>query len=194
MILVDGDRFEEHNRQRQDFTRLGPKAQVKAEEFRRMFPRVIFSYWNEYLSPDNVQILVGEGDIVLMAIDKYVGRKVVSDRVSHLDRGAVICGANDLTTGDVMVYLRQNGQDLTFPLANEMHPEILNPEPEDLEVHDGCAVQVVHSPQQLATNVATASHMFNTFWLLVTGQLHYEELFFDIVAGEMRVENYHGAE
>jgi hypothetical protein len=36
--------------------------------------------------------------------------------------------------------------------------------------------------------------MFNTFWLLVTGQLHYEELFFDIVAGEMRVENYHGAE
>jgi molybdopterin/thiamine biosynthesis adenylyltransferase len=64
--LIDGDEFEERNRDRQDFTVPGPKACVIADEYRQRFPRLVFWDHPEYLADDNIISLIREHDLVFV--------------------------------------------------------------------------------------------------------------------------------
>jgi len=161
--LIDGDTFEERNRERQDFVETGPKASMTAAEYRGKFPRLMFWDHPVYVADHNVIQLIRENDIVLLCVDNHKTRKLISDRAEELKNVTVISGGNDWTDGNVLLHIRRDEKNLTPPLASKFHPEILNPtdeNPADVEQKaEGCAELAVAAPQLLITNNYIAANM-----------------------------------
>ena len=166
--LIDGDTFEERNRERQAFDQVGPKATVTAIEYRDKFPRLTF--WDNpvYVADNNVIQLIRENDIVLLCVDNHKTRKLISERAEELKNVTVISGGNDWTDGNVLAHIRRDDKNLTPPLASKFHPEILNPtdkNPADVEQKaEGCNELAVSEPQLLITNNAIAATMLNVLF------------------------------
>lgn len=177
--LIDGDSFEERNRERQDFVEVGPKASMTAAEYRGKFPRLMFWDHPTYIADNNVIQLIRENDIVLLCVDNHKTRKLVSDRAEELNNVTVINGGNDWTDGNVLVHIRRNGKNLTPPLANKYHPEIMNPtdkNPAEVEQKpDGCADLAAAAPQLLIMNNYIAANMLAAFYI-VTDEKLYEKV------------------
>lgn len=198
LILIDGDDFEEENATRMNFSRTGNKAAVVREDLRPLTQRsnIALLAVQQYVTQENIERLINEGDILLLAVDNHHTRNLVSKRCSELANVTLISGGNDGvealpsgkklrgTYGNVQIYLRQNGVDVT-PSLTKYHKEIA--EPQDRPPTDEDCVAMAQSvPQILFTNLAAASAMLNALWLYLCGALHYGELYFDIHDGLMR--------
>ena len=160
--LIDGDHFEERNRERQDFVEVGPKATMTAEKYRNEFPRLMMMDHPVYVADHNVIQLIREGDVVLMCVDNHKTRKLISDRAEELKNVTVISGGNDLTDGNVLMHIRRDDKNITPPLASNFHPEIANPtdkHPGEVTEAMGCQVVAVAEPQLLFTNNLIAANM-----------------------------------
>lgn len=184
LTLVDGDAFEARNADRQSFSRLGNKAKVKAMELAREFEDLSFRAVSEFVTPENVEAIVRSGDVVFLAVDNHATRRLVSDRCRRLDDILLISGGNDYTDGNVQVYLRCAGRDVTPPLTR-FHPEIADPA--DRSPHEmSCeALAQAAAPQLLFTNLAVASGMLNAFYAREQGKLQYGEVYLDILEGKV---------
>lgn len=177
--LIDGDSFEERNRERQDFVEVGPKASMTAVEYRGKFPRLMFWDHPVYIADHNIIQMVREHDVVLLCVDNHKTRKLISDRAEELNNVTVISGGNDWTDGNVLIHIRRDGKNLTPPLANKYHPEIVNPadkNPAEVEQKpDGCAEIAVAEPQLLITNNYIAANMLAAFFNVVD-ETQYEKV------------------
>ena len=172
--LIDGDVFEDRNRERQEFLKIGPKATVTADEYQQKFSRITF--WNHpvYLHSKNIIKLIRENDIVFSCVDNHSTRKLISDRAEELKNVTVISGGNEWLTGDVSLFLRREDKNLTPPLASKYNPEILNPTDknpgEANHKSQGCDELVVASPQLLFTNNFVSSLMLACFYNIINKQ------------------------
>lgn len=168
LLLVDGDRFEEHNADRQCFRRLGPKAGVRHEQLSALYPTVPIQHLCAYVHRGNVGQLVTDGSVVLLSPDNHPTRRLVSDHVKTLDTCLLIVGGNDAideasgtdgTKGVVMVHCRQGGRDLTAPI-DVYHPEIAQDTgPEPTEMSCGELLAQGRAPQVRRTNLAVGTQM-----------------------------------
>ncbi len=200
LVLIDGDSFEESNAARQLFAYAGNKARVVSDELldRLAGSLLTIEAIEEYLTPDNTERLIREGDFVLAALDNHKTRLLLTQRASQLRNVAFISGGNDGvgpetadgpaqrgTMGSIQVQLRREGRDITPPLTH-YHPEIANPvdrRPDELD----CIEALQSQPQMLFTNMMTATCILTTLMLQVCdGALHYSELSFDVADGVMR--------
>ncbi len=164
--LIDGGRFEERHRDRQDFAKVGPKACIVAEAYREQFPQVKVFDHPVYLDDQNAVQLIQENDVVLLCVDNHKSRKLVSDRAEQLRNVTIISGGCDWTQGNVLVHIRRADKNLTPPLANQYHPEILNPtdkHPREFEEEH----QHLSEPQLLITNNYIAANMLAVFFNIV---------------------------
>jgi hypothetical protein len=185
VLAVDGDRFEEANRGRQLFDRLGPKAVVLAEELAEAYgDRVRVLPVPRYLTPGNARLLIDEGDVVFCAPDNHATRRAVERRCRRLRDAALFSGGNDGvengkrgTYGNVQIYLRARGRDRTNPLST-FHPEIAHPA-DRLPTQQGCAAALASAPQLLFTNAAVASALLGAFQAWRAGTLDFEEVYLD---------------
>ena len=198
LVLLDGDSFEPSNVTRMLFSACGNKAAVTRDELLPRFSESGLSLIaiEDYLTPDNISRLILEGDLVLLTVDNHATRKLVNDHCAHLRDVCLISGGNDAagkdagsaerrgTYGNVQVYLRSHGQDVTPPLTRH-HPEILTPA-DHLPTDQHCTDLITSVTKILFTNLAVASNILNTLWLYLCGGLHYGELAFDIADGLMR--------
>jgi molybdopterin/thiamine biosynthesis adenylyltransferase len=185
VTLIDGDRFERGNAARQAFSGLGNKAEVKAGELAREFEAVAFRSRPEYVTEDNVARLIGEGEVVFLMVDNHASRHLVSRHVSTLADLSLISGGNDYVDGNVQVYIRQGGLDLTPSLAR-YHPEIAAPgdrNPAELSCEE---LMAAGAPQLLFANLMVASLMLNAFYGLRQGGLNYSEVYLDILQNASR--------
>jgi molybdopterin/thiamine biosynthesis adenylyltransferase len=185
LTLIDGDRFERGNAARQAFSGLGNKAEVKSRELAREFEAVAFRARPEYITEDNVARLIGEGEVVFLMVDNHASRHLVSRHVSTLADLSLISGGNDYVDGNVQVYIRQKGLDLTPSLAR-YHPEIAAPgdrNPAELSCEE---LMAAGAPQLLFANLMVASLMLNAFYALREGRLDYSEVYLDIVENASR--------
>ena len=201
LTLVDGDKFEPSNASRMLFGRCGYKASVVLQELLKRFrhSRLSLYAFCEYVMPrtedkcGNIYALIKDRDIVILCVDNHATRKLVNDHCAKLKNICLISGGNDGvgkdssgtvrrgTFGNVQIYLRKHGKDLT-PSLSAYHPEIANPKdksPNELS----CTELVVSKPQILFSNLAVASAMLNTLLLHLSGQLPYSEIGFDISQG-----------
>ena len=198
LVLIDGDEFEPRNAERMLFSACGNKAAVIRDD---LLPFVEESSLTlvaveEFICNDNLDRLVGEGDLVLLAVDNHATRKLVADHCRELDEVCLISGGNDGvgedasgrlqrgTYGNVQIQLRRDGQDVTPPLF-AYHPEIASPA--DMPPsEESCSEALVRVPQILFANLLTASAMLNAFYLHACGALPYPELCFDVAEGRMQ--------
>jgi molybdopterin/thiamine biosynthesis adenylyltransferase len=147
----------------------------------------------EFVKPDNIDKLIQEDDIIIMAVDNLATRKIINGHVSKLNSITLVSAGNDGvepnedppqfgTYGNCQYYVRQNGEDLG-PSLTTYHPEIENPT--DKLPEESCTEAILSSPQLLAANLMAASAIINTLWLHLCGKMFYAELSFDISAAKM---------
>ncbi|MHC5211178.1 MAG: ThiF family adenylyltransferase [Planctomycetota bacterium] len=198
LVLIDGDAFEDGNAARMVFAHCGNKAQVVRDALRPVLggTRVALVAVEEFLTPENLPRLIGEGDVVLLCVDNHGTRRVVDEHCAGLGDVTLISAGNDGvepeqglrgTWGNVQVRLRRGGQDRS-PSLGAYHPEIAEARdpPPGSEPVEHCAEQVASVPQILFANLTAASGMLNAFWALSCGSLGYSEVGFDILGGRMR--------
>jgi hypothetical protein len=188
VLCADGDSFEPRNRARMRFEDLGPKANVLAEELARDYgDRVSLIPVPHYVTPRRAVSLIQERDVVFCTPDNHATRRLVERRCARLSDVALFSGGNDDvedcctgTSGNVQVYLRADGRDVTNPLST-FHPEI--EEPRDRVPGAGCAATTPSAPQLLFTNAAVASALVGAFYAWRQGALAYEEAYLDVLSG-----------
>ena len=192
LVLVDGDAFEARNSARMFFRAEGNKAEGVREELLdyRGETRLSIAALPTYVTPGNIDRLVREGDVVLLAVDNHATRKLVSDfceRRRH--RVCLISGGNDGvgedstgretrgTYGNCQIFVRRDGGNATPPLTAH-HPEIRDPA-DRLPTDASCLDLVATVPQILFANLAVASAMLSTLWLYLRSRR-------DVVGDERR--------
>lgn len=188
VTLIDGDKYESKNQDRQIFDRFENKAEVTAEMLRKKFIKIHFRHKGEYIIPDNVVSLVREKDLIFLCVDNHKTRKLVSDRCKELDDVTLISGGNEKTDGNVIYYRRQDGEDVTRSPC-DLHGQIMNPtdkNPGEGGERQGCEEIALEDPQLLITNFAAASHMLNVFYASTQDRAKFEQVFFDILSQRSR--------
>jgi hypothetical protein len=209
LVLIDGDAFEDKNAARMVFARLGNKAAVLRDALLRVLggTPVTLVAVEQFLGPENLARLIGEGDVVLLCVDNHATRRLVDEHCARLSDVTLISGGNDGvepeqglrgTWGNVQVRLRRGGRDRS-PTLGAYHPEIAGANEPPPGAAPGaapgagaggpeehCTEQVASVPQILFANLAVASAMLNAFWALSCGALRYSEVGFDILEGRAR--------
>jgi molybdopterin/thiamine biosynthesis adenylyltransferase len=185
VTLIDGDWFERKNAPRQAFSRLGNKAEVKALELAREYEVLSFRAVPEYVTEANVDRLIGTGEVVFLMVDNHASRNLVSRHAARLAEVTLISGGNDYEDGNVQIYVRQNGQDLT-PSLTRYHPEIANPQDQNPATMSCEELMAGGAPQLLFANLMVASLMLNAFYAIREGRLNYSEVYLDIVQNVSR--------
>jgi hypothetical protein len=193
LVLIDGDRFEPANTRRMVFQTVGNKAEVKAAETAVWLGdcEVAVAAVPRYLTVENVGELILPGDHVFLCVDNHPTRKLVSDHCATLPDVALFSGGNEGvdpprergTYGNVQVYLRRDGRDVTAPLTR-FHPEIANPKGK-LPTEASCVELALSTPQILFTNLAVASALLNAFFAHTCGRLDYQEVKLDVLEARM---------
>jgi len=199
LVLIDGDSFEPKNTGRMLFLNHGNKAAVVREDLLEYLgdTRLSIVAIQEYVTQENIDRLIQEGDIVIVAVDNHATRKLVSDFcTTQRQTTCLISGGNDGigkdsagrqqrgTYGNCQIYVRREGVDVTPPLTH-MHPEIAKPQ-DHLPSEKDCTELAISVPQILFANLLAASAILNTLWLQLCGALHYGEICFDVAEGLMR--------
>jgi hypothetical protein len=92
----------------------------------------------------------------------------------------LISGGNEFTDGNVQLYVRRGGQDLTPDLC-KYHPEIANPD-DRLPTEMSCEELAQSDPQLYFTNLGVATLMCWTFYnAIVKKSYERSEVYFDIL-------------
>jgi molybdopterin/thiamine biosynthesis adenylyltransferase len=191
IVAVDGDAYEERNRERMIFDRPGPKAEILCEELADRHGDVVnFLPIAEYLKAANAASIIGENDVVFCQPDNHKTRYIVERRCGRLRDVALFVGGNDGvedgltgTFGNVQVYLRRAGRDVTSR-PSKVHPEIARGA-DRLPDEKGCGAALASAPQLLITNVTVAAAMLAAFTAWRAGLLGFEEIYFDTLLGRM---------
>jgi molybdopterin/thiamine biosynthesis adenylyltransferase len=195
LVLCDGDAFDvAANAYRMDIPGAGNKAVALGQELIERFddPGLNVRWHAEYVTEDNVYRIIAPGDCIFLACDNHATRHLVGRRCQETDMIDVvlISGGNDGMEGDlrgtygnVQVYLRQAGQEVTAPL-DRFHPEIASPadqSPADLSCLEAA---VAGAAQLVFANMAVASAMCNALLRLmmpIEGEGPYDEISLDIL-------------
>ncbi len=178
ITLVDGDYYEEKNFERQDFFSLGNKAVVKTNELKARYENINFRNIPYFIDETTVDKIISEGDTVFLAVDNHKTRKLVSDYAKNLKDITIISGGNDLTDGNVQIYVRKGGENLT-PSLTDYHPEIENPE-DKLPNEMSCEELQNSEPQLFFTNLGVATIMCWSFYNIQNMDLTNSEIYFDM--------------
>lgn len=180
ILLVDGDEYETKNFERQEFTRMGNKADIKATELTMKFSNIRFDVFDAFISEENIGEVIIEGDIVFLCVDNHKSRMIVSNYCKKLKDITLISGGNEYTDGNVQIYLRKGGKDLTPDLC-AYHPEIENPD-DKLPDEMSCQELSESEPQLYFTNLGVATFMCWAFYnVVVKEEYERSEVYFDIL-------------
>ena len=181
VLLVDGDAYETKNYERQDFIRMGNKADVQADDLEVKFENIAFDVFESYINEDNVKDVIKSGDIVFICVDNHKSRMVINNYCKTLEDVTIISGGNELTDGNAQLYVRKGGVDLSPDLC-AYHPEIADPD-DKLPDEMSCEELSKSEPQLYFTNLGVATLMCWLFYNSVIGGQHdRSEVYFDIIS------------
>jgi molybdopterin/thiamine biosynthesis adenylyltransferase len=193
LFLIDGDSYEPRNMERQEFSRPGNKAEVASEMIRASMEVPLEVWWHgEYVTKDNVLMHVREDDVVFLCVDNHATRKLISDRCNELQNVVLVSGGNDYRDGNIQIHIRKDGKDITLPIANQFHREILDPKDDNPGEHRrGCDQQHESAPQLLITNNYISALMLNAYYGYTQGAFdnkfsRYDEVYGDVVVNRAR--------
>jgi len=200
LIIVDGDTYEEKNKERQDFTKIGNKAVVKAAELTPQFPNttiipvpkwVVGEDFSGVADEESPKIkatdLVKENDVVFAVVDNFAARAILFDAARKLNNIDVFTGGNDDELfGSIYHYQKRDGLEITCH-PEEFHPEYLNPpdkNPGELSCQERSEIE--GGTQLLATNMAVAAFILGRVQKTIVSNQNPDEteVFFDLGLGK----------
>lgn len=179
ILLVDGDAYEHKNYERQEFNQLGNKAEIKTMELAMKFPNLKIDSYEVYINEANIAEAIKTGDVVFICVDNHKTRNIINNYCKELSDVTLISGGNEFEDGNVQVYIRRDGNDVTPDLAS-YHPEIANPD-DQLPDEMSCEELSHSDPQLYFTNLGVATLMCWAFYnVIVKQQYERSEIYFDI--------------
>lgn len=130
LVLVDEDAFDLSNLNRQTLASLKDlglsKSAVAADKVRLINPYVKVTAFHEHVDGDNIDIIIGDSDIVIDALDNVLTRVIVSRKA--LEKGIpYIHGAIHGTLGQITVFL---------PNSDKTYEEMFNLPSQGKELDD----------------------------------------------------------
>ena len=180
VTLIDGDEYEDKNFERQEFTRLGNKAEIKANDLKIKYMNLNIDYIIDYINTDTISRVINDKDIIFLCVDNHKTRMVVSNYCKTLDDVILISGGNELTDGNVQIYIKKGGVSITPDLC-AYHPEIATPtdkSPDEMS----CEELSKSEPQLYFTNLSVATIMCWAYYNIVVQQnIDASEIYFDIL-------------
>ncbi len=185
LVLVDGDNFEPSNGNRQVFTELGNKAEVVASQIRQSHPNLTIETKTKFITDDNVFVYLREGDFVFCCVDNHASRRTLSKHCATLQNVVLLSGGNDYDDGNIQVFIRRHGENVTPPLTY-LHSEIEDPKdknPAELSCEERAATG---SPQLVFANFTVTALLANAFYVVTKGDITYSEVYFDLKTGAQR--------
>jgi len=197
VLLVDGDEFESGNTYRMDVPAFDNKAVAIEAELAERFGRegLVIRSQSQYLSKENKDTLIREGDFVFLCVDNHATRKLASDRIGELENGVLISAGNDGvgenergTYGNLQVFAKQNGETVAGAPLDMFHPEIAEPEDVPPDEMDCMELAAQGAPQLLPVNLTMASAMLSAmlrFLMPPAGESLYDEVCLDILDATM---------
>lgn len=190
VLLVDGDKFEEHNADRQEFS---PKqvGQNKADAMLQIVRSRISDFnviaLSEYVGRDNVDRIIEEDTLIFSCVDNHVCRALLSSKVQCLTTGCLISAGNTETDGNVQVNLRSGGA-MLLPPIEVRHPEILTKR--DGDRSEMSCEEIAGLPgggQVIIANMTAACIALQMFYgLFAMNMMDAEEVYFDIRLAKTR--------
>ena len=138
-----------------------------------------------FVTADNVFVYIPEGSCVFCGVDNHASRKLLSDHCSTLQDVILISGGNDFDDGNVQVYIRRDGKDVTVPLTH-LHPEIEFPKDKNPAELDCMQLAATGTPQLLFANLKVSTEMLCAFWAVTEKAVSYSEVYFDLKTGAQR--------
>lgn len=185
VTIIDGDSYEQKNKQRQQFSRFGNKAEITVKDIKAKFPNILFKIQPVFIDKKNVISLIRENDEVFLCVDNHNTRNIVSKRCEELDDIILINGANEYTDGDVFVYCKKKGENgKTYNRTlTEAFPSIANPQdlhPNELK-KSSCQEEALSQPQLLFMNLTIAAFMCNCYYAYSMGKFDGERVCVDIL-------------
>jgi hypothetical protein len=192
ITLIDGDDYDSLNRPRQHFKNLGNKARITMLELKDEYDKYVppgYTLENfvleskaEYVSEDNIEMLISSGDTVFLGVDNHKTRSIVSKYCQKLNDIILISGGNDITVGNVQTYFKKDGEEITSDLC-AYHPEIEFPQ-DKAPYELSCEEMTESAPQLIFTNAMVAILMCCSYYNLLTGTINIDnqigEAYFDI--------------
>ena len=180
LLLVDGDTYETKNYQRQEFTQMGNKSEIKGGDLEDKFPNINLNYYPAYINETNINEVIKTGDIIFLCVDNHKTRMITSKYCNNLNDVTLISGGNEFTDGNVQIYVRKGGKDLTPDLC-AYHPEIANPD-DKLPEEMSCEELANSEPQLYFTNVWVATLMCGAFYnVVIKNSIGASEIYFDMI-------------
>lgn len=177
--LIDGDKYEIKNLDRQDFIGVGKnKSLAKKEELEHRFRNIIFKDYPIFINDGNVSDIVKENTTVLMCVDNHKTRKIVDMEADKLQDIVIISGGNELTDGNVQIFVKKGGEKLT-PSLSDYHHEIDEPA-DKLPTELSCEELMNSEPQLLFTNLSVATCMTWAYRNVSLNNFKNSEIYFDI--------------
>ena len=130
LVLVDEDAFDLSNLNRQTLASLNDlglsKSAVAADKVRLINPYVKVTAFHEHIDNDNIDMIIGDSDIVIDALDNVLTRVIVSRKA--LEKGIpYIHGAIHGTLGQITVFL---------PNSDKTYEEMFNLPSQGKELDD----------------------------------------------------------
>lgn len=179
--LVDGDEYEHKNTSRQEFYNFGNKANVKNRELSNRFQNINYRDFQMFLDENNISEIISENSIVFVSVDNHKTRRLVSNYAKKLNDVIIISGGNELTDGNVQIFIRKGGENVT-PSLTDYHPEIENPL--DKSPDEMSCEELSHAePQLYFTNFMVAGHMCSAFYNIIErNNYKISEVYFDILS------------
>ena len=130
LVLVDEDAFDLSNLNRQTLASLSDlglsKSAVAADKVRLINPYVNVTAFHEHVDQSNIDLIIGESDIVIDALDNVLTRVIVSRKAK--EKGIpYIHGAIHGTLGQITVFL---------PNSDKTYEEMFNLPSQGKELND----------------------------------------------------------
>jgi hypothetical protein len=183
-IIIDGDNYDVGNLERQLFDP-GFISANKAEALAQMYNRYPVQAIPRFIGVADLEQMFRDGDTIFICADNHSIRALVQDRALQLENCVVINAGNELHDGNVQLWVRENGQNVT-PKLSYMHPEIMFTSEDDRSAMS-CqqAALLPGGGQLILANQQAAAWMNTALWRYNTGAYKegWTELQFDLLAG-----------
>ena len=188
--LVDGDSYELRNRERQDFSQMGQKAEIKERDLSEQYGALVYSTVNEYITTENISDIIKDGDVVFICVDNHPTRKIINNHCRTLQNITVFSGGNGFHLANSQRYIRKDGVDIR-PHLTVWHPEI----EEDNNGHPnnmGCMELAQAEPQLIFANWGAAFTMSMSFYIeVILGKdTKISDSYVDLVQGQILSKKY----
>ena len=192
LTLIDGDKYESGNIDRQDFStnHIGEnKAKYHFIKLQQLFnnKHESFYYIDNYIGEKDLEYIMHEGGYMFICVDNHFFRKIADERILSMENFIIINAGNELMDGNVQIVSVVNGKNITKKSLISRHPELANSNDGDRSLMSCDELSEMEGGGQIVvSNMMAATLMLTYFMKIIKEPVKSYETFFDLNTLAMR--------